>query len=101
MGKHFRWVQKAFDEANRAMLAWKGERFQHDSLPGHATRESEPTMKRFGEERYFRTRSGERVKFEHHMKWKAERIHYLVDQDRRLLIIGYVGPHLPTVSDPT
>jgi hypothetical protein len=101
--KHFHWVLVAFAAANRETLAWKRGQFQHHHLPGPATGESDPTMRQFGEKRIFKTRNGDRLPFEHHMKCRAEnqRIHYRVDEGRRLLMIGYVGKHLPTVGDPT
>ncbi len=101
--RYFNWVLEALASANREMLAWKGGRFQHDKLPGPPTPESEPTMNAYGERRRFRTLSGESLLFEYHMKCRAEnqRIHYRVDEARRLLMIGYVGPHLPTVTNRT
>ena len=97
--KHFSWVLEALDRANREMRAWAGGPFPHRRLPGPATGESDSTMAKpwLREMRRFITRSGKPLLFEYHMKCKAEnqRIHYLVDQCRRLLMIGYVGEHLP------
>ncbi len=104
--KHSRWVLDAFDAANRTMLAWNGGPFPHHLLPGPATPESGPVMDnpRLRAMRRFRTRGGKERLFEYHMKNRPEnqRIHYLVDPRlSRLLMIGYVGGKLPTLSDPT
>ncbi|SPF54796.1 hypothetical protein SBA4_6610003 [Candidatus Sulfopaludibacter sp. SbA4] len=97
---HFGWVLKALAAANREMLAWVGGPFPHSKLPGPATGESysvmaSPQLRRM---RCFTTRTGENLLFEHHMKHVGLniRMHYRVDQDRRRLMIGYVGRHLPT-----
>jgi hypothetical protein len=104
--KYFCWVLDALDTANREMLAWNGGPFPHHMLPGKPAPESGSVMnnRRLRAMRCFRTRRGEDLPFEWHMKHKAEnqRIHYLVDPKRsRLLMIGYVGPHLPTPTYPT
>lgn len=97
--KHFGWVLDAFLSANREMLAWNGGLFPHSRLPGPATPESESVMRspRLEKMRRFRTRNGEELLFEHHMKCMGEglRIHYRLDPARRLFMIGYIGRHLP------
>jgi hypothetical protein len=97
---HFGWVLKALAIANREMLAWVGGQFPHSRLPGPATGESEsvmasPQLRRM---RCFTTQTGETLLFEHHMKHVGFglRMHYRVDQERRRLMIGYVGKHLRT-----
>lgn len=97
---HFGWLLKALAAANREMCAWEGGPFPHNKLPGPPTGESysvmnSPHLRRM---RCFKTGTGENLLFEHHMKHAGlnMRIHYRVDQDRRLLLIGYVGKHLPT-----
>jgi hypothetical protein len=103
--KYFNWILNAFAKANREMLAWKDGQFMHERLPGPAVPESSSTMNNpwLRNKRHFRTMSGESLLFQYHMRCKGEnqRIHYLVDQNRRCLTIGYVGPHLPTVNHRT
>lgn len=98
--RHFKWVLEAFAAGNREMLAWKGGPFPHHKLPGPASGES-PSVRnsqRLMSMRSFTNRSAEKLLFEHHMKHRGQniRMHYRVDSERRLLMIGYVGEHLPT-----
>lgn len=101
--RYFDWVLNALGAANREMSAWSDGEFPHHGLPGPASPESAQTMNRYGDKRLFRTRNGQMRFFQHHMKYIGEnmRVHYLVDPKRSRLIIGYVGPHLPTVLHAT
>jgi hypothetical protein len=98
--KYFRWVVASLVKANEEIQVWDSGPFPHERLPGPASGESDSVKKRrdLMEKRRFMTRRGELLTFEHHMKHRGEniRIHYVVDQDRRLMLIGYVGEHLPT-----
>lgn len=98
--RFFGWLVDGFSIANREMQNWLGGRFPHERLLNAARCESESVRNdaKFLDKRRFRARSGEWLLFESHMKNRSEnkRVHYKVDPDRKLLMIGYVGDHLPT-----
>jgi hypothetical protein len=76
------------------------------SLEGYlieASRESQPTLNKYGKQRTFRCLDGKERLFDWHVKLKLcnWRIHFFPDVGQGKIIIGYVGRHLPTVSDPT
>lgn len=98
--QYFGWVLEGIAAGNREMSTWTGGPFPHRHLPGPASGESTSVKnsQQLVALRFFRTRSGEDLLFEHHMKHLGQnvRMHYRVDPNRRLLMIGYVGKHLPS-----
>ncbi|MBD9544860.1 hypothetical protein IB276_36130 [Ensifer sp. ENS04] len=75
--------------------------FPDDAMPP-ITGESAPTMAQFGNARKFKDETGDVVVFEDHI-WvdSLHRIHLIKDIDARLIKIGYIGRHLPTVTHRT
>jgi|GEM_PF-1070837 len=98
--RYFQWVINCLFDADLECSRWTVGQFPHSALPGPASGESKPVHDNpdLRRHRMFRTPTGELLMFEHHMKNKAEnkRIHYLVDESRRRIIIAYVGDKLPT-----
>lgn len=68
----------------------------------HIKPESDQTMARFGADRRFRGADGRIQTFEEHI-WvdRTHRIHLFIHDTEPVVEIGYMGPHLPTVNDPT
>lgn len=62
--------------------------------------ESKPTMQKYGDLRVFRDRYGNAKEYRSHATVGSYRIHLFVDQRNRVLEIGYIGKHLPTVKFP-
>lgn len=98
--RFFRWLVSALMDAEAEAANWNEGPFPHNRLPGPATGESrtvhqDETLRRM---RFFMTRDNRLLMFEHHMKNNAEnlRVHYLFEPDRKTLMIGYIGQHLPT-----
>ena len=59
--------------------------------------ESEATTQRYGNEREFRSASGEKKGFNlHAMMGSGYRVHFRIDKEHKNLEIGYIGEHLPT-----
>lgn len=84
---------------------WDGDGFDRRVLPPQygCSPESSQTLNRFGNQREFECPDGKRRLFDLHLKglrghW---RIHIWPDAANRKIIVGYIGPHLPTDSDPT
>jgi hypothetical protein len=97
--RHFGWVVQSLVEANTVCSNWKEGAFPHELLPGPATGESDSVLNNHDlrNMRMFRRPNGEYDLFESHMKNHPEnqRIHYLVDNTSRRVLIGYIGDHLP------
>jgi hypothetical protein len=75
--------------------------FPDDAMPP-ITGESTPTMEQFGGARRFKDEAGNVQMFEDHI-WvdSLHRIHLMKDTDARVIKIGYIGRHLPTVRHRT
>lgn len=79
-----------------AVRNWRREKTEEPVLPQVNT-ESEATMQRYGNEREFRSASGEKKVFNlHAMMGSGYRIHLQIDKEHKNLEIGYIGEHLPT-----
>ena len=61
--------------------------------------ESDFTMRSYGNERIFRMPGGGTETFEMHIKTGDLRFHFYPDNNTRKVYIGYIGPHLNTVSN--
>ena len=81
-----------------AVRNWRREMTEEPALP-RVNPESEATMQRYGNEREFRSVSGEKRSFRlHAMVGNGHRIHFRIDKQNKSLEIGYIGEHLPTVT---
>jgi hypothetical protein len=102
---YFEWVLDCLDAGNRLVSEWSGGAFPHGKLPCPTSGESESVLnnEKWRDMRLFQTPAKEWKLFEWHMKHKSYniRIHYLPDANKRVLMIGYVGKHLPTKDNPT
>lgn len=78
---------------------WHAGPFDHHLIPCKITPESTETLETFGSMRTFRCPDGQYVVFNWHARLTpgAWRIHFHPMEGKRQLIIGYIGPHLPTV----
>ncbi len=81
---------------------WQAGGFEPDKLPCKVSPESQTTLEQYGQERAFICPDGVRRIFSWHVRLTpgAWRIHFLPEPSTRRIIIGYIGPHLPTVSTP-
>ena len=94
------WVRRSLFELNDRCAAWTEGEFQHDMLRGSPSRESETVgnndeLRRL---RVFSSPDGQERYFEWHLKYHAQnlRLHYFPKNDERVVLIGYIGPHLRT-----
>ena len=81
---------------------WQVGGFEPDKLPCKVSPESQTTLEQYGQERTFICPDGVKRVFSWHVRLTpgAWRVHFLPEPSARRIIIGYVGPHLPTASDP-
>ena len=72
------------------------------SLLHNATCESEATINQYGECRTFECPDGEFRLFEWHVRLTplAWRLHFVPRYEETFVLIGYIGPHLPTAKNP-
>jgi hypothetical protein len=61
--------------------------------------ESDQTMRKYGRERRFRLPKGKREYFEKHIKTGELRFHFFPDIEEHKIFVGYIGPHLRTVTN--
>lgn len=82
---------------------WQGGPFNHQDIPCIVSPESAVTLSMYGRERTFLCPDGEKRIFTWHVRLtpNAWRLYFHPEEETRQLIIGYIGPHLPTVSDRT
>ncbi len=87
---------------NFQAVNWREGLFQ-DGYPFPCSGESESTLQKFGDTRKFLCSDGQRRLFSLKSKINQEgwRIHFIPDSLARNVLVGYVGPHLPTSGDPT
>lgn len=70
--------------------------------PGKTSVESSPTREQYGGNRLFLCPDGQTRLFSQHLKLHANwRIHIFPMPGQGCCYVGYAGPHLPTVNDPT
>lgn len=91
-------ILRSLRELEQFCNGWlDGSPFNPRAILGVVSPESEATLKKFSRERTFRCPDGEYVRFSWHMKINLDkwRIYFHPLGDKRQLIIGYIGPHLP------
>jgi hypothetical protein len=81
---------------------WTDGPFDH-GYAFQCSRDSDQTLHNYGSERTFKCADGVSRVFSWHSKisLSAWRIHFIADPTQRRVTVGYIGPHLPTVSNPT
>ncbi|MDE0401475.1 MAG: hypothetical protein OXL96_27070 [Candidatus Poribacteria bacterium] len=82
--------------------AWVQGEFNYRKIH-NASPESPSTMSKYGDQRRFVCPDGRRRTFEWHLKSLPSpwRIHIWADSRQKKILIGYVGRHLPTATEPT
>jgi len=94
------WTRRCLFELNDYCSLWTTGAFRHEELRCQPTPESEsvsnnPELRRL---RTFTCPDGERRYFQWHLKnfGRNLRLHYIPSETERIVIVGYIGPHLPT-----
>jgi hypothetical protein len=96
----FSWIRRCLFELNDYCVRWSTGPFRHEELRCQPTPESEslsnnPELRRL---RTFVCPDGERRYFQWHLKnfGRNLRLHYFPIEKERIVLIGYIGRHLPT-----
>lgn len=98
---HF--VEKKLRELDQFCQEWQRREgsFDYRDIPGKGGPESQPTLDKLGHLRVFRCPDGSERLFTFHVRLSISwRLHYFPLTEKRQLIIGYIGIHLPTVKFP-
>ncbi|MDM8561120.1 hypothetical protein [Candidatus Parabeggiatoa sp. HSG14] len=60
--------------------------------------ESDNTLNKYGRQRKFRLLDGKKALFEKHIKTGDLRFHFYPDEENKVIYVGYIGSHLPTIK---
>lgn len=93
-------IMKRLHELEDFCNVWYEGPFDHNKMLSKATNESEATIEMYGNERTFLCHDGAFRVFRWHVRLTpgAWRLYFYPLPEERKLIIGYIGPHLPTVQ---
>lgn len=96
-------VYKRLSHLNLYSAGWTDGAFDPEALPCNVSVESARTLEQYGNERTFHCPDGQWQRFTWHARLAplAWRVYFSPENCGEPILIGYVGPHLPTVSDPT
>jgi hypothetical protein len=100
---YFNQIIDKLKEFNLAVGNWDSGNFSYNDINrNHALRispESSQTINNYGNQRRFQLPHGGTDLFELHIKTGNLRFHFLPDNNSRKVFIGYIGPHLQTVTN--
>lgn len=93
-------IKERLSELEAFCQNWETGPFAYRKLRGNPRPESQATIQQYGNERTFLCPDGRHRMFTWHVslsiKW---RLHFFPLENERKIIIGYIGPHLPTASE--
>lgn len=94
-------LKKLFD-LQKCCENWNNGSFNTKGYPLEESGESQPTLDKYFKERTFLCPDGKERLFQRHIKLRVcnWRIHFFPEKPG-IVIIGYIGGHLPTVKYPT
>ncbi len=88
---------KKISDLNDVCSSWFAGPFPFERVPFKIDPESESTLNQFSAQRTFLCPDNQMRIFSDHFRLNSGwRVHLYVDSNERKIIIGYVGPHLPT-----
>ncbi|MDM1503785.1 hypothetical protein HX071_16530 [Myroides marinus] len=100
---HFNQIIEKLKLLEDAVANWVSGNFSYSQINNnYALRispESTSTMNKYGNERRFSLPNGGTELFELHIKTGDLRFHFFPDNQTRKVYIGYIGNHLPTISN--
>lgn len=100
---YFNQIVQRLRDFNMAISEWKSGVFNYRDInnrfPLRISPESDRTMDRFGNERICNLPNGGTALFMLHIKTGDLRFHFYPDNTNRKVYVGYIGPHLNTVTN--
>jgi hypothetical protein len=101
--KYFGQVVYKLQEFSRAVGFWNDGSFSYKQINNtyslNISPESEQTIQKYGNERKFSLPDGRKEFFELHIKTGDLRFHFFPDDNTHTVYVGYIGPHLRTVTN--
>lgn len=96
-------LRRKLSELEEYCRSWSSGPFDASKFPGLATPESDSTLKAYPGLRTFRCPDGNERLFSWHVRFTPGkgRIHFVPLEESQTMIIGYIGPKLPTSTNPT
>ena len=99
---YFNQIVEKLRDFNDSVKNWDHGDFNYKAInrdyPLRISPESTQTMSKYGNERLFSFPNGGREHFELHIKTGDLRFHFLPDNIEKKVYVGYIGPHLSTIS---
>lgn len=97
---HLRQIMRHLCEMNKYCETWQAGSFSAQDIPCKISVESEISLKTYKDQHTFLCPDGERKVFSWHCRVTPEswRIYFCPLEQSRIIIIGYIGKHLPTVK---
>lgn len=100
---YFNQIITKLKEFDNAVFNWKSGAFSYNEINSkyalNISPESKPTMSKFGNTRMFKMPNGGTNIFELHIKTGNLRFHFFPEDKSKSVFIGYIGPHLQTVTN--
>lgn len=100
---YFNQIVQRLRDFNIAINQWTSGEFNYRDInnrfPLRISPESDRTMDRFGNERICSFPNGGTASFMLHIKTGDLRFHFYPDNTNRKVYVGYIGPHLNTVTN--
>jgi hypothetical protein len=99
----FNQIVERLTSFDNAVKNWRDGEFSYKSINANSSLrispESDGTMSSYGNERIFQMPSGGTEIFELHIKTGDLRFHFYPDNKNFKIFVGYIGPHLNTISN--
>jgi hypothetical protein len=100
---YFKQIVDRLREFDNAVSNWSNGAFSYKDINAkyslRISPESDKTMEKYGNERIFSLPKGGTEYFELHIKTGDLRFHFFADNQNQKVYVGYIGPHLSTVSN--
>jgi len=96
-----RQIKERLSELETFCKNWEAGPFDPRNLRGRPRAERQATLQQYGDQRTFKCPDGEQRVFSWHVSLNpgAWRLHFFPLENERKIIIGYIGPHLPTATE--
>ena len=93
-------IKRSLSELQKYCENWVTGGFEPENITGKPRMESKPTLQQYGKERTFVCPDGKQRKFSWHLSLSYTwRLYFYPLENEKKIIIGYIGQHLPIVSE--
>jgi hypothetical protein len=99
--KFFDQIIEKLKRLNEYAENWQQGSYSNNDVKQHGldvSGESDSTLNKYGRQRKFRLPNGKKALFENHIKTGDLRFHFYPDDEHKIIYVGYIGSHLPTIK---